>query len=43
MLGPRLFTWVLLAAAVTCARAQQVPPVGHIIIHRNISKFWLWL
>ncbi|XP_036022520.1 acid ceramidase [Onychomys torridus] len=26
MLGPSLFTWVLLAATVTCAQAQQVPP-----------------
>ncbi|KAM7328692.1 acid ceramidase isoform X2 [Alexandromys fortis] len=26
MLGPRLLTWVLLAATVTCSQAQQVPP-----------------
>ncbi|EGV99921.1 acid ceramidase isoform X1 [Cricetulus griseus] len=26
MLGPSVLTWVLLAAGVTCAQAQQVPP-----------------
>lgn len=30
MLGPSLFTWVLLSATVTCAQAQQVPPVGEL-------------
>lgn len=30
MLGRSLLTWVLLATAVTCAQAQQVPPVGEL-------------
>lgn len=29
MLGQTLLTWVL-AAAVTCAQAQDVPPVGEL-------------